>query len=581
MPARAKKPEKKLGPTPFQAEIYRLELELYEANQKLINDVVEGYTDEFRAYEARYRRTVRQALGPTDFTALIKETHAAQVVLVGDYHTLKQSQRSFFRILRRQAKGSPLIIALEMLPVGHQEVLDDFVAGHLTPAELSERLNLEKRWPFGSLAALEPTFALAKERGWRLIGLDPAGRRQSLEARDELAAKEIKKALDRWPGARCFVLFGELHLAPAHLPRAIQKAIEGRRGEAGRVLRIHQNSERIWFEAAAKGVPDEHEVLLVDDGAYALLSASPVVCQQSFLTWLDQLEDGAPPGSSENAGDAGERGFRHSLTLLGRALGLPVKNALAKVRVVGPADLSFFEELRRSGRFTKEELLQVRHHILASESYYIPRANLVYLATLSLNHAAEEASHCLRHRLSGEGLEDPRGLVDAFYSRVLNEAVGFLGSKIVSPKRKCVHPEELRRLLGNKDVPSQPPLPARRGRTAPPRRVSTAGHEAGGVRKVDLEAARYVLAHKEMEHGVHVPWLSEVFHAGPELFNAVTHVLGYILGDHLYYALVRGVLSKEDARQLYYEPFEDEGAALMLYFELCARVGHVEIPPRA
>ncbi len=35
-------------------------------------------------------------------------------------------------------------------------------------------MNLDKRWPFGSLAALEPTFALAKERCWRLIGLDPA-----------------------------------------------------------------------------------------------------------------------------------------------------------------------------------------------------------------------------------------------------------------------------------------------------------------------------------------------------------------------------------------------------------------------
>lgn len=581
MAPRPRKPASKPGPTPFQAEIYRLELELYEANQKLINDVVEGYTDEFRAYEARYRRTVRHALGPADFAALIKETHQAQVVLVGDYHTLRQSQRSFFRILRRQPKESRLILALEMLPVGHQTLLDDFLGGRVSAAELSDQLDLGRRWPFGSLAALEPTFALAKERGWRLIGLDPDRARQSLEARDELAAKEIRRALEDTPGARCFSLFGELHLAPAHLPRALSKALEHGRNDAGRILRIHQNPERIWFEAAAKGVPDEHEVLALGDGAYALLSASPVVCQQSFLTWLDQLEDGGPPGSSENSGDAGERGFRHSLTLLGRALGLPVKNALSRVRVVGPADLSFFQELRRSGRFTKEELLQVRHHILASESYYIPRANLVYLATLSLNHAAEEASHCLRHRLSGEGMEDPRGLVDAFYSRVLNEAVGFLGSKIVSPKRKCAHPEALRRLLGGKEAGSQPPLPARAKRVAPPRRVSTAGHEAGGVRKVDLEAARYVLAHKEMERGVHVAWLSDVFHASPELFNAVTHVLGYILGDHLYYALVRGVVSKEYVRQLYYEPFEDEGAALMLYFELSAKVGHVEIPDRA
>jgi hypothetical protein len=577
LPARTKRP-RKLGPTPFQAEIYRLELELYAANQKLINDAVEGYTDAFRAYEARYRRTVRHAIGPSDFPSLLKDTHSAQVVLVGDYHTLRQSQRSFFRILRKQPRESKLVIGLEMLPIGREDQIDAFVRGQMKADEFAEALDLEKRWPFGSLEAMAPVFDLARERGWTVIGLDPIKKGLSLEARDELAAEVTQDALVANPGSRAFLLFGELHLAPAHLPRSMIKALKQAQLPTT-VVRVHQNPERIWFDEAAKGVHDEHEILELGDHGWALLSASPVVAQQSFLTWLDQLEDGAPPGSTENAGLVGERSFKHALTIIGRALDLPTKSAMSKVRVVGPADLSFFEELRRSGKFNKDDLSQVKHHILASESYYIPRANLVYLATLSLNHAAEEASHCLRHRLSGEGLEDPRGLVDAFYSRILNEAVGFLGSKLVNPKRKCVHPPALLPLVAGHDTPSSPPK--KKSRAAPPRRVSTAGHETGGIRKVDVEAARYVLAHKEMEVGRHISWLSDVFHAGPELFNAVTHILGYILGDHLYYALVRGVLSKEDARQLYFEPFDDPGAALMQYFELVARVGHVEIPSRA
>jgi len=65
-----------------------------------------------------------------------------------------------------------------------------------------------------------------------------------------------------------------------------------------------------------------------------------------------------------------------------------------------------------------------------------------------------------------------------------------------------------------------------------------------------------------------------------ELFNAVTHILGYILGDQLYYALVRGRMSREVARRLYFEPFEEEGSALMRYLELTARVGRIRTPKR-
>ncbi|MEQ8982104.1 MAG: hypothetical protein RL846_29420, partial [Deltaproteobacteria bacterium] len=113
-----------------------------------------------------------------------------------------------------------------------------------------------------------------------------------------------------------------------------------------------------------------------------------------------------------------------------------------------------------------------------------------------------------------------------------------------------------------------------------PRLASTGGHEAGGLSAMDIETAQYVVAHKRMERGTKVPWLAQVFDSDAQLFNAVTHALGYILGDQLYYALVRGVLTKDDARRLYAEPFEEDGAALMLYFELATRLRNVRIPQR-
>ncbi|MBS2021733.1 MAG: hypothetical protein JST92_04945, partial [Deltaproteobacteria bacterium] len=69
--------------------------------------------------------------------------------------------------------------------------------------------------------------------------------------------------------------------------------------------------------------------------------------------------------------------------------------------------------------------------------------------------------------------------------------------------------------------------------------------------------------------------------AGPELFNAVTHALGYMLGDKLYHALVTGKLGKPAIRELYLDPLEDEGAPFLVYLDLATRLRAVELPERS
>lgn len=524
--------------TGFHAENHRLQLELFTHNQRLINDAVAGYTDEFRRYEARYRRTVRGVKRPISFDALVQKTRAARAILVGDYHTLPQAQRSFFRILRRQPETAKIVVALEMLPGSRDLDIARFLDGELSEDAFLRRIDHHRRWPFGALDAVRPIFELCRARGWLVIGLDIDDPGTStLAERDAYAAEKLLDAIEDVPGARAFALIGEMHLAPSHLPRVLTRSL-AKSGIEGAVLRVHQNPEKIWFEQNAIGVADEHDVLELDDGAIAMLSASPVVCQQSFLTWLDHVQDGDVMPALD--GDAQAPGFAQAIGVLGRALELPIDDAVKNVEVVGPADLGFIERLKRSKKFSVKEMKAIRAHVMSSESCYIPRSRLVYLATLSISHAAEEASHYLRHHLSGEGERDPEGLIDAFYGRVVNEAIGFLGSKIVNPKRKCL------------------PLEA-----------------------LDGESARFVRAHKRMERGEHVPWLSGVYGSAPAIFNAVTHVLGYMLGDQLYYALVRGRMSRDEARELYYRPLEKEGASLLLYLQLIAKVGDVEVPKRS
>ncbi|MCC7384981.1 MAG: ChaN family lipoprotein [Deltaproteobacteria bacterium] len=518
---------------------------LFAANQSLINDAIEEHGAGFRRYEARYQETVRTIRAPSSYSALIGATRGAKVTLVGDYHTLSSAQRTFHDILEAQPADEPAVIALEMLLGRHQEEIDRFLSGSIRESTFLRRVDLPRRWPFGSFDVMRPIFDLARMRGWKILGIDrEASGVSSLPTRDRFAAERIAEALRGRPDARAFVLVGECHLAPAHLPRAVRESL-GRRAVDGRVVRVHQNPEAIWFELDSRGLADEHDVLALDEDAFALFTASPLVCQQSFLTWLEQAEEGSPAAPIEDA-DSGRRLVEQSWAVLGRALDLPVRGLSSRVEVVGPGDLSFFERL--AFHFDRRELRQIRNQVLSSESYYVPRAHLIYLATLSLSHAAEEAAHALRHHLSGEGLDDPISLVDAFYSRVMNEALGFLGSKLVNPKRPCARPDDLEALLAEDDA------------------------EGGRVLSaLDRRAAELVLAHKRMERGARAPELDSVFRGSPELFNGVTHLLGYILGEQLYFSLVRGRLPVREVRALFFEPFEDEGTAMLAYFELVGR----------
>ncbi len=154
-----------------------------------------------------------------------------------------------------------------------------------------------------------------------------------------------------------------------------------------------------------------------------------MVAQQSYLDWIDGGESPLEPGS-----DRVERRFKELALLIARFLNLDSKklrDALAQFSVYTAGDLSFIRTLPARG-FTPKEIRQIEWQILSRESYFIPRANAAYLANLSVNHAAEEAAHFLRHISSGAG-DEPRPLLDGFYARALEEAFAFFGSKIRQP----------------------------------------------------------------------------------------------------------------------------------------------------
>ena len=502
-------------------EIGKLQRRLFERQRRLIASSVFGAGAAFRAYEARVQRRTRSFQRVATFAELLEQMAQADVVYVGDYHTLKQAQRSFLKLVQRAQR--PALLALEYVQGRHQPALDAWLRGD---DKALDGLVDAATWP-----NFRPVLQHARAARLPVVALDLLGK--SLHARDEYAARRIAEAAV--PGAQIFVLAGQLHVAPPHLPAAV-----ARLAPHLRPLTVYQNCERIWWALQREGRELEVEACLLRDGEWCVINTPPVVVQQSFL---DQIEGGEQLDSAFLEGR-----FRMLAKTVARFLGLDtpeLRKELQQVSVYTAGDLSFLDKLE----VTQRERREIEKQILSRESYYIPRARIAYLANLSVNHAAEEAAHFVRHVVSGAD-DSPRSLADSFYARALEEAYAFCGSKIVNPRRKCPHEPEFQRML-----------------KAP---------EAGAFTK---QVAKLVLHHRALERGGRRPAQATRL-AGPALFNAVTHSLGYMLGERLYYALATGQVRKTEVRELFLDPLAEAGEPLLTYMALSRRVAGVRIPRR-
>ena len=90
--------------------------------------------------------------------------------------------------------------------------------------------------------------------------------------------------------------------------------------------------------------------------------------------------------------------------------------------------------------------------------------------------------------------------------------------------------------------------------------------------------ARLILKHHNLLEGNKIRNSTEIFDCGADLFNAVTHVIGYQLGNRIYYGLVNGDLDKMEIRELFFDCFEEDGAAFSTYLYFYALTKNIEIP---
>ncbi|NBT58718.1 hypothetical protein EBT16_08045, partial [bacterium] len=443
-------------------------------------------------YSLEYSKELRSYSKITFKNNILDEILGAQIILCGDYHSSPQAQRTVLRILRQilprvKKERKNLYLGLEFL-----RAQDTIRAQQVLRSEISEDRFLETigfhRWGF-LWQNYAPLVKLAQDWQIPLFGLSPE-RMGPLQARDAFAARVICNWTQQDPNSILFCLMGDLHLAQNHLPEEIRTELKNRQ-QSKKILTIHQNYDDLYWKLVQKQKENKGEVIQLKKDVFCILNTAPWVKLQSHLNSVEQT-----PNAEEM--------LDSSDTILQLIEGIAYFLELKKTQIGSGADL----DVRASGK---------------SESYFSYADRIFYLGAPNLNHLAKLSSQYVHSKLSGfkGSFEEP---ARDFYPMVWTEVLGFLGSKIINPNRKCQGIIDFK-------TSSEP-------------------------------AMKLAWRHINKER---VPAESEV-----PLYPEVAKLLGKLLGQALFELILKNKLSLSALRDLYGTPFGAESESL--YFDWCTKV---------
>jgi len=255
------------------------------------------YLCEFRAAYQDYESMMTE-------TQLASELAAADVVLVGDYHTLPSSQLYVAQLVEQLAResGREVVLGMEMVYARDQRPLEAWLRREIDERELRARIRYETSWgyewaPFAALLHAGRAHCAA------VYGVDcvPRGDMRRIAQRDRHAAARIAGIREKHPGAIVVVVFGEAHLAPTHLPAEVAS-----RMPKARVLTVLQNMDELYWKAGAER--RGRAAVKVQPGVVCVFNATPLEKYESYRDYIEGWQDGRPhPSTSRRSGRRARR----------------------------------------------------------------------------------------------------------------------------------------------------------------------------------------------------------------------------------------------------------------------------------
>lgn len=550
----------------LRAQLLRIQRENYEKNQRQVkrslgsNAYVAKYGREYHRYLKTYQAISTKA-------ELVRRVLASDVVYHGDYHTLRHSQRSILAMLQELTGKREIILCLEMFHGKDQKWVGQYMSGELEEKAFLNKIHYARKWAY-NWNPWRLILDFCRERNIPVLGIntqieDPE---RSLQARDIFSAQVIGQALIRHPGALVYVVDGDYHISPNHLPKEVEARLAPLGVTPQRTL-IYQNAENLYWMLAGER-KEEADVLQISADSFCLMNTVPATKLQSYLDWLEYAEEGYLPVRGNWAELSGENYFSQLQSIIQNLDSLfqfkfPMES-LERLTVYSSRNLDFTEVVQGTPEL-RGHIRRINDKIRRGEGFLLEYQEggmdsyLIYLPNSSINQAAEEATHFVNVVLRGPLRQAPVGH-DYFYANLLTEALGFFGSKMINEKRKAPTESSLRLFLGK----------VKQGLDSP--------NQAETVK-----VSRLILQHlhlekrssREMDFRKKFAAVFADRTALPQIFSTQ---LGYMLGNRLYYAVKKGLIPLKDVRDLFYENFDHPGLAFAAYSRFIKQLKRIRPP---
>jgi hypothetical protein len=514
----------------------------------------------------KYLRDFKESFQHYDSLLTLAEVEAeirrSDVVLIGDYHALATSQRFAGQMLERTTRtGKPVVLGLETIFARDQHILDEWMRGEIDDEELRQRIRFELDWGY----AWEPfrdLLVAARQHGQGIYGLDcmPRDDLRKIGTRDRHAAQKIAEIARHHPNATVLVLFGESHLAPTHIPEVLRVALP-----AANVLTLLQNIDHLYWRAA--GERREHvEAVRVDESVLCVFNSTPLEKYESYRQCIERWrEEHTSPDLAPT--------FYNLVDALARFLHIDkyaAHNGTQPVYLVDrmpevysrPSDEAIRKLLIRK-RAGEQEMRDLLSRIDAGGCCYVPRMNAIFVREFQMVRGAEEVARFVhsvcRPKAAVSDTTAPSSehelREEIFYTRIVEHALSYFGSRVLYPARPAVREFDLYSLYAQ-------PQEAIEEQTLYSYREY-------------MEMIDFIVLHKDYEANVRQYSLSPALIGEGMRFSGAkfafsTEKLGYMLGTQLYDAYIAGRLSKRYVRSLFFRKLSGP-AARNTYFQIARK----------
>lgn len=394
-----------------------------------------------RKYLREFNQAFRSYESVLDAAQIQNDIRAADIVLVGDYHALATAQRSAASLLEQRAlAGGRVVLGVETIFARDQHIVDEWWRREIDEGELRQRIRFDLDWGY-EWAPFRDLLVAARDHGEGLYGLDcmPREDLRKIGARDRHAAAKIAEIRERHPGAVIFVLFGESHLAPGHLPRALREEIPD-----AKILTVLQNIDALYWRAAGERA-ERVEGVRVNEDVICLFNATPLEKYENYRLFLDQW-------SRCNEGPDFAPTIYNLIDSLANFLEInrysPHNGTQPKFlvdmlpEVYGKASEATLRGMLARRGIGEQERDAMLGNLEERGSAYLAPVNAFYVQQFQMMHAAEDAARFLHQacqglpqRINGHRAGTGGRGPDEFHAQVIEHAVAYFGSRVLYPAR--------------------------------------------------------------------------------------------------------------------------------------------------